>query len=67
MAITINKIKDVIEAKERLDNAIGPALSRLSIEAKNHDFTLISGSKETAALRRASMDLTRELANLRRS
>jgi hypothetical protein len=40
--------------------------NRLNSDKNFSTYFRICGFKETAALRRASMDLTRELANLRR-
>jgi hypothetical protein len=42
-------------------------LDRLSELRATKDLEPICGSKQTGALRRASLDLTRALANLRRS
>ena len=54
-----NRFLDAIAAVERAQ--VDPKMSRLG-----PGYTVFSGSRETGALRRASMDLTRALAELRR-
>ncbi len=56
----IDKIKEAIQEARRFIYRAGKAISR--IEGKDYRYV----SKEVAACRRASMDLTRSLAELRK-
>jgi|WetSurMetagenome_2_1015567.scaffolds.fasta_scaffold88168_2 hypothetical protein len=68
MPITINKIKKVEEEVIRLHLRLLPAFNRLKDELgeDNANDSLVFGSRETGALRRASLDLSAALADLRR-
>ena len=55
----------VVEAKRFLDK-VYLFRARIKNDAHFHEFYKIVGGKETGAIRRASMDLTRALAKMRR-
>lgn len=73
MAMTIGQLKKVRKEMDRLDEKIVALLSAQEVaeewEKKHQRWEPkpINGSAESGAVRRASMDLTRELAELRRS
>ena len=56
------KLIDAMEEANRFLKKAGGALKRL----EDDKYASISGSKETGACRRASLDLTRSLARLRK-
>lgn len=58
-----NKVSKVKEEMSRFKRAISDMEKNATVDATNHYW----GPKETGAVRRASMDLTRALAELRRS
>lgn len=63
--MTQDKLRLAVEAAERFITAADSADNRLgevAIDIYDHN---VVGTKETAAARRASMDLTRALAQLR--
>jgi hypothetical protein len=66
MPITIIGLKNLRVEISRINKLIEPAIKRLLSENRPVDYPLVVGSKETAAVRRASMDLTRVLSELRR-
>jgi hypothetical protein len=61
--MNIPTLLDAIEEAEQFITAAEAAIKRI----REDRLALISGSKETAAANRASMDLTRALATMRRS
>lgn len=61
--ITIEKIAAVLAEIERTHTALVRARERLEADS----YANVVGSRETAAARRASLDLTRALADLRRT
>ena len=68
--VTIKQIADAMREADRFIKAGRIAIARIKKEDKhdgNDDSirSLIGGSKETAACRRASLDLTRALADMR--
>jgi hypothetical protein len=65
MAITKEKIDTVKAEMIRLVKTLDALEKRIS--AKEKYFYLWAGSPETSAVKRASMDLTRALASLRRA
>ena len=65
--MTINQLLTCIHVANRFSEAASDAIDRLQREGvKDDNDTLIVGTKETGAVRRASLDLTRALADLRR-
>lgn len=62
MPILESTVRSVIDETNRVNRLAHAALERI----KSDKYATITGSKETAALRRASMDLTRLLALLRK-
>ena len=60
--MNINRINQAREEAKRFLRAADAVRDRL----QSDNLVLISGSKEGGACRRASMDLTRALANLRK-
>lgn len=69
--MTIKQISDAMREADRFIKAGRLAIARIKKENKHGELDdslreLISGSKETAACRRASLDLTRALADLRK-
>lgn len=62
MAVTILELEKTIAEAQRFIKSARAAKERL----KNDELAGISGSKETAAARRSSLDLTRQLAKLRK-
>lgn len=63
MGVTIGKINRALEEAERFIVKARAARERL----REDEMVEYCGSKETGAVRRASMDLTRALAALRKS
>ena len=59
MAVTVEKLKNVKREAERVIRCIR------DVAVVHGDEIPMNGSKQTAALRRASMDLTRALAEMR--
>jgi hypothetical protein len=66
MAITIDQLEVCAEECRRFQRKISRAFVRLKYDGKGIYDQSITGTPETGAVRRASMDLTRELARLRR-
>lgn len=67
--MTVRKINKGITEAERFIKAANQAISRISEEYPHQsspDFAPVCGLRETAACRRASLDLTRALADLRK-
>ena len=61
--VTIEQIDECIKESQRFIKKAREAKKRIKIDK----FAPQLGSKETAAVKRASMDLSRSLADLRRS
>ncbi|NWL34451.1 hypothetical protein [Paenarthrobacter nitroguajacolicus] len=70
MTMTRSKIKGAITEAQRFIAKAEAALERINAENERRDTTYQCdhswGSAETGALRRASLDLTRNLAELRK-
>lgn len=68
MSITYGDLSRCIDEAQRFIRAAKNAQDRIKREAANFkpDSYAIGGSRETGAVRRASMDLTRALADLRK-
>jgi hypothetical protein len=62
--MTIDKLRKAIALAQTFQKAGAAAIERILTKSP---VSLTCGSKETAAARRASMDLTRALADLRKS
>jgi flavin-binding protein dodecin len=60
--MTDEKIKNAIKEAERFIDRAKDALHRLD----GDEIARITGTKETAAMKRASLELTRALAEMRR-
>lgn len=60
--ITPQELRDSITEAERFIAAARAAIRRLEEDPRS----MYAGTKETGAVRRASLDLTRQLAELRR-
>lgn len=66
MTMTRDKIGDAIHEADRFLKMARKARDRLRDEGNQANLLLITGCKEIAAMKRASMDLTRALSELRR-
>ena len=63
MAINADSLREAQKQADIFSRLVELALDRLAAEGETE---FLGGSKETGAVRRVSMDLTRELARLRR-
>ena len=61
-----HKIDDVVAAMDRLSDAIDAFKTREEHDDYFRRFVGITGFRETAAIRRASLDLTRALSEMRK-
>lgn len=59
---SVEDVKGAVDETQRFLDRVATVLVR----CEDDDAYLLAGSKEAAALRRASLDLTRALADLRR-
>ena len=66
MILSADDTKEAIQEAKRFILKAEASLRALK-DRSNNRLVYISGSKETGACKRASMDLTRALSNLRRS
>lgn len=62
----INKIHAVESAMDKFNDTLSILHARYARDEHFNQYMGITGFKETAALKRASMDLTRALAELRK-
>ncbi len=67
MTMSYNELEEAIDAARLFITHAKKAQRRLCNDQVDKNFGPISGTKETAQARRTSLDLTRTLADLRRS
>lgn len=67
MPITISNLNSIEAEIARFLEKLGQCRVAMKRAGLGEDQTMITGSKETGAVRRASLDLSRALADLRKS
>lgn len=65
--MTRSNVRKTIEAAERFIKVAEEAIKADKDAVSGHGYSIFYGSKESGALRRSSMDLTRQLAVMRKS
>jgi len=63
---SVSKVPQVVRSVEKELQEFAYALSRAKHDFEDNNLAYITGTKNTAALRRKSMDLTRALAEMRK-